>query len=510
MVPVGFDVSQRQRQVSIRVVAPSGIATTYNVLLLRFGHQAYVKPSNQGGYFGRSVALSSDGATLAVAAHDESSGAVGVDGYGATGAAIGSGAVYVFHRDDAGVWKQEAFVKASNPNAFDNFGWSIALSGDGGTLAVGALNEDSNARGINGDQANNSAMNSGAAYVFRRAPTGKWSQEAYVKAPTPRASDFFGGAVALSYDGAALAVSGKRDAAAAERPNAVFVFRRAAAGTWAQEAALEAVNSSFYHFFGAALAFSKNGTMLAVGDPGEDGRAVGVNGPYSNPETGLLTNSGAVYVFLRSASGAWSQEAYVKASNTGAGDSFGTSVALSSDGATLAVGAPSESSNATGVGGEQGNDSASFSGAAYVCRRGDNGAWAQKAYVKASNAEADDEFGGAVALSGDGSVLAVGARLEDSNARGIGGAQTNAGLYFDAGAVYVYRRSAAGSWVQVHYVKASNTGEYDSFGSGVALSGDGRTIAVGARAEGSAATGIDGDQTDDTATNSGAVYVLAL
>ena len=75
--------------------------------------------------------------------------------------------------------------------------------------------------------------------------------------------------------------------------------------------------------------------------------------------------SGAVYVFTRSAA-KWGWLAYVKASNTGAGDEFGVSVALSADGHTLAVGAHLEDSSATGIAGNQGDNSASDSGAVYV------------------------------------------------------------------------------------------------------------------------------------------------
>ncbi len=100
----------------------------------------------------------------------------------------------------------------------------------------------------------------------------------------------------------------------------------------------------------------------------------------------------------------WSQQAYLKASNTGAGDQFGLSVAVSGD--TLVVGAAYEDSNATGVGGEQGNNSASDAGAAYVFVRSGN-TWSQQAYLKASNTGADDLFGCSVAVFGD--TLVVGA-----------------------------------------------------------------------------------------------------
>ena len=112
-------------------------------------------------------------------------------------------------------------------------------------------------------------------------------------------------------------------------------------------------------------------------------------------------------------------------------------------------------------------------------------------YVKASNTEMDDSFGYSVALSGDGNTLAVGALKEDSNATGIGGKQADDSAS-GSGAVYVFVRDGAGAWSQQAYVKASNTGAYDEFGYSVALSGDGNTLAVGTRYEGSNATGIGG------------------
>ncbi len=107
-------------------------------------------------------------------------------------------------------------------------------------------------------------------------------------------------------------------------------------------------------------------------------------------------------------------------------------------------------------------------------------------------------------MSADGNTLAVGARDEDSAATGIDGDQAdNSALA--AGAVYVYTRAGA-TWSQQAYVKASNTGRGDNFGS-VTLSADGNTLAVAAFREDSAATGIGGDQADNSAGGAGAVYL---
>src|SRR5258705_610793 len=108
---------------------------------------------------------------------------------------------------------------------------------------------------------------------------------------------------------------------------------------------------------------------------------------------------------------------YVKASNTDAADNFGTTIALSADGSTLAIGAPFEASSATGINGQDNNNS-SGSGAVYVFTRA-GATWSQQAYIKASNTGPRDQFGKSVALSSDGSTLVVGAPEEESNATGV-------------------------------------------------------------------------------------------
>src|SRR5207247_1712574 len=147
---------------------------------------------------------------------------------------------------------------------------------------------------------------------------------------------------------------------------------------------------------------------------------------------------------------------YFKASNTDANDTFGDSIVLSADGTTLAVSAPSEASAATGINGDQTNNSAFGAGAVYVFTRSGS-SWSQQAYLKASNTEAGDVFGWSLALSADGNTLAVGADLEDSALIGVTAGSVNEGTALNgasqAGAVYVFTRSGA-SWTQHAYMKA--------------------------------------------------------
>lgn len=502
-----------QNTVTISVTAEDGIAgQSYLIDLTRedptgFAQQAYAKSSNTDAddHFGYSLAVHGD--TMAVGAYSEASAATGVDGNQADNNAVGAGAVYVLTRDAAGTWSQQAYLKASNADAGDLFGYSVALSGD--TLAVGAPYERSGATGIGGDQTDNGTQQAGAVYVFTRDAAGAWSQQAYLKASNTGPNDQFGGAVSLSGDTLAVGAhqedssatginGGEGDSNMTGNSGAVYVFTRDAAGSWSQQAYVKASNTGAGDFFGYHGAVSVSGDTLAVGAYGEASAATGIGGNQNDNSTG---NAGAVYVFTRDAAGTWSQQAYIKASNTNAGDIFGQAVSLCGD--TLAVGAPFEDSGALGIDGDQTQNTFGSAGAAYLFGRDAAGSWSQIAYVKASNTGVGDQFGSTLALSDD--ALAVFARSEDGADFGINGTQTNNSAA-SSGAVYVFTRDAPGNWSQDFYVKASNTDAQDQFGGALAISAD--TLAVGTQFESSAATGVDGDQSDNTAAEAGAAYIF--
>ena len=426
-----------------------------------WAQQGYVKASNPGqnDHFGSSVVMSRDGNTMAVSAHWEASAATGINGNQNDDSMPEAGAVYVFTRTGT-AWTQQAYLKASNtgrlgqgdlPGDGDQFGFSIALSGDGNTLAVGAISEDSAAQQINGNQSDDSAESAGAVYVFTRTGS-TWGQLGYVKGAHGEAGDRFAFSVALSFDGNTL----------------------------------------------AAAAFD------------EDGTGRGINPPHDN---GSL-NSGALYVFTRQ-TGNWSQQAYIKGSRGEPSDGFGFATAISDDGNTIAVGAGDEACLTPGVDppgcaddAPPGRGANIWAGAAYVFVR--NGTtWAEQAFIKASNARPYNSFGVRLALSGDGSTLAVTAYLEDNAGQGVRPPMIQQFLqpdYLnpwrarrneaeDSGAAYVFTRSGS-LWTAGAYVKGSNTMQGHEFGSAVALSGNGRIMVVGAHLE------------DSTGDDSGAAYVF--
>ena len=404
---------------------------------------------------------------------------------------------------------QQAYLKASNTGADDLFGHAVAISGD--TVVVGAPQEDSSATGVNGNQASNTAPNSGAAYVFVRNGT-TWTQQAYLKASNASvisSDDRFGQSVAISGDtvvvGAnredsnATGVNGNQNNDSALESGAAYVFVRSGT-TWSQQAYLKSSNTGDFDFFGWSVSVS--GNTVVVGAYPEDSNATGVNG---NQADNSASASGAAYVFVRSGT-TWSQQAYLKASNTDAFDKFGWSVGASGD--TVVVGAYEEDSNATGVNGNQGNN-VEASGAAYVFFRSGT-SWSQQAYLKASNTGNGDWFGYSLSMSGD--TIVVGSPFESSIATGVNGDQNNDN-HPSAGAAYVFVRDGT-TWTQQAYVKASNTPNLndpfaggDLFGVSVSVSAD--LLVVGATSEDSNATGVNGNQLDNTAFDSGAAYVFS-
>ena len=231
----------------------------------------------------------------------------------------------------------------------------------------------------------------------------------------------------------------------------------------------------------------------SVGGYQEDSCASGVNGNASNNG---CSNAGAAYVFTRSGT-AWSQQAYLKAGNTDAGDYFGISVSI--DGDSLVVGAYGEASCATGVDGDGSNNGCTQAGAAYVFTRS-AATWSQQAYLKAGNAGLGDQFGSRTAIGGD--TVLVGAWLERSCTI-VDPADNDCGM---AGAAYVFSRSGT-TWSQDAYLKSGNAGAGDAFGDSVALSGG--LAVIGADYEQSCATGIDGNGSDDGCSGAGAAYVFA-
>lgn len=251
-----------------------------------WAQQAYLKASRpeRGDLFGMAVAVAGD--TVVVGAPNESGDGKAKDGGQGNNLAKSSGAAYVFKRNLT-AWKPQAYLKASNTGAGDQFGRAVGISGE--RIIVGAPGEASSARGVAGNQKNNSALEAGAAYLFARINSKTWRQQAYLKSSKSSAGDQFGFAVAISNDTAVVGAmgenGGRKDAGAA------YVFTRSKIG-WNSQSALRASNRGAGDRLGFSVGVS--GETVVCGALGEASDAKSVNGNKANNRA---KNAGASYVF---------------------------------------------------------------------------------------------------------------------------------------------------------------------------------------------------------------------
>jgi hypothetical protein len=299
-----------------------------------------------GDNLGYSVGI--DGDTLVVGAHKEDN----------TGGAD-AGAAYIFTRSGT-TWSQQAKLTASDAQATDYFGWSVAIDGD--TVVVGAYYEDAGG----GD--------AGAAYIFTRSGT-TWSQQAKLTASDAQATDYFGISAAISGD--TVVVGAYQEDTGGSKAGAAYVFTRSGT-TWSQQQKIQASDKQAGDYFGRSAAIS--GDTVVVGAYREDTTA---------------SDAGAAYIFTRSGT-TWSQQQKIQASDAQASDNFGISAAISGD--IVVVGSYVEDTTATDA------------GAAYIFTRSGT-TWSQDKKIQASDAQASDNLGYSLGIDGD--TVVVGAHKED-------------------------------------------------------------------------------------------------
>ena len=330
-----------------------------------------------------------------------------------------AGAAYVFQRDQggAGNWGEVKKVTGSNAVEFgDNFGFSVAISGD--TVVVGTPYGPSE------------------AYVFERNEGGadNWGEVTKLTASDAQTGVNFGISVAVRDD--TIVVGARRERVGGTKGGAAYIFGRdqGGEGNWGEVNKLTASDAQDWDWFGSSVAVT--GDTLVVGAPFEDAWG---------------SQAGAAYVFRRDTGGAgnWGQLAKVTASDAQTKDYFGWSVAVSGD--TVLVGAPYGDAGDTG--------------ATYIFQPDQDSAdtWSEVEKLTASDAELFDHFGGSVAISGD--TAFVGARNEDA-----GGNR--------AGAAYLFRRDEGGpgNWGEVTKLTASDAQADEQFGVSVALGGEAAVV----------------------------------
>ena len=345
----------------------------------------------------------------------------------------------------------------------DYFGSSLALSNDGNTLFVGTTGNDTS-----------QVANKGAVHILTKDENDDWQLIQKREGALLKAGDGFGSSVILSNDGNTVFVGADGDNTGGQARGAVHILTKNNRDRWAFNAKIADGTGDLTlvsdDYFGTSLALSSDGNILFVGTRGDNAGG---------------TSRGAVHILTKDENDDWQWQEKI-AHGTGDltlvnDDYFGTSLALSSDGNTLFVGADGD------------NTGGRTRGAVHILTKDENDDWQWQEKIADGTGDLtlvnDDYFGTSLALSSDGNILFVG--TSGDKAGGI-----------SRGAVHILTKDENDDWQWQEKI-AHGTGDltlesYNFFGSSLALSNDGNTLFVGA----------DGDDTGGPAR--GTVYEFDL
>lgn len=404
--------------------------------------------------FGMSVAISGNYAIVGAYMEDED--ALGENSLSSAGSA------YILFNDN-GIWQEMQKITASDRAADDQFGWSVAISGD--YAIVGASMEDEDALG------ENSLGAAGSAYIFYNN-NGIWQQVQKLTASDRALYDCFGWSVSISDDYAIVgSVYNDTDASGENyRSNAgsAYIFYNNN-GIWQQIQKVTASDRALDDHFGFSVAIS--GDYAIVGARYEDHDASGEI---------YRSAAGSAYVYYNN-NGIWQQAQKITASDRSMEDHFGFSVAIS--GNYVIVGARYEDHDASG------ENYRYLAGSAYIFYN-NNGTWQQVQKIVASDRTFEDLFGTSVSISGN--YIIVGANGQDMDVSGENYLSV-------AGSAYIFYNNN-GIWQQVQKITAFNRAAGDQFGYSVAISGDHSIVG---------AYGDDEDASDEnTLSQAGSAYIF--
>lgn len=337
--------------------------------------------------------------------------------------------------------KQRQKLVAPDSATADRFGWSVSVSKDGVYCVIGAYNKNSG---------------KGAVYVYKKQTDGNYLQFQKLTASDGAIGDYFGWSVSTNSDGSIIVVSAHLDDDKGVNSGSVYVFTRGTS-TYTQSQKLTASDGATVDWFGYSVAISADGSVIIVGAPLDDDKGA---------------DSGSVYVFTKGTT-SYTQTLKITASNGAAADQFGSSVAVTSSGSIIVVGAHLDDPSGTD------------SGSIYVFSKGSGFSYTQRQNLVPADSESGDKFGIALAISGDASTILASSVFDDDGDT-------------DAGAVYVYSRVGDTGYTYTLSQKllAKLPASNDKFGVSLAINYDASTIAIGACLR------------DEAVVDSGSVFVF--
>ena len=321
----------------------------------------------------------------------------------------------------------QSTLVASNGSNGDQFGYSVSINSDATYAIVGAPRYEGSA-GYQDDY--------GSIYIYSRSGS-TWTQQ-YLAGGT-EIQEYLGYSVSISGDGS-YAIAGAYGEDYVNGVGGIWNSGRIniwvrSGSSWSSQAYIRAGDIGADNYFGASVAINNDGTYAIVGASGDD--------------TGG-TNMGSAYILTRSGS-TWTQQQKIQHGDPSNNDTFGSSVAINSDGTYAIVGARTQ----TGF----------DYGAAYIFTRSGS-TWTQQQKIQSSDVQSGDGFGGSVSISSDTNHAIVGAAGEDTG-------------FTAAGSSYIFSRSGS-TWTEQRILRSPTALEKDFFGISVSMSSNGSYVLVGA------------------------------
>ncbi len=358
-----------------------------------------------GDQSGEFVSLSDDGMTVAIGAPRNAD----------NGPSSGQVRIYRYANGD---WKQLG-ADINGETSSEGFGWPVSLSSDGNTVAAGAR------------------LNSSSAYLAGQVRIYSYNGGAWTKVGASISGeangDWFGWSLSLNDNGNIVAIGAPQNKGNGTASGHVRIYRNNG-GTWTQVGA-DINGEAADNLSGYSVGLSSDGNTVAIGAP-------------RNPDNGLSSGQVRIYRYVN---GDWKQLG-ADINGASAFDLFGRALSLSSDGNTVAIGAPGNDNNVSGAG-------------QVSIYRNNGGVWTQVGVAIDGEAK-NDQLGTSLSLSNDGNTVACGAPYNDDNGD-------------NAGHVSIYQNNG-GTWTKVG---ANINGEAigDNSGSAVSLNGFGNSVvAIGA------------------------------
>lgn len=337
---------------------------------------------------------------------------------------------------------------ASDSEAYSQFGYSVATSGD--YSVIGAPYESYD---VNGD---NYKSKAGSSYIFKRDEFGDWIEMQKIVAFDRSSNSYFGTSVAISGDhlvvGAKRASNNYTGSSNLLTTGASYIFEKDISGNWVHKQKIVGKGSDAGDEFGTSVAIDDNYLLVGaiLNEDDDDG----------TPKV----YSGSGYIFEREQSGTWVEKTILKSFEKEGYSYFGKTLAISGDYAVIGF----ERSRWDA----DGQNQMQASGAVCIYKRDNFGNWNETQKIVASDRESGDEFGESVSISGN--YIIVGTTEKDY-------VDQNGTKFYEAGAAYIFECNELDVWVEVKKIISPNVYNKGLFGSSVAVSGD--YVIVGATRE---------------------------